>query len=51
MKGPTYEQGTRLQAAAGLHHLLANHLHVLVNNPSPPHVSGAYLPPSSSLKR
>ncbi|KAH9978061.1 hypothetical protein BGW80DRAFT_1165973 [Lactifluus volemus] len=29
MKGPTYEQGTRLQAAAGLHHLLANHLHVL----------------------
>jgi hypothetical protein len=36
MKGPSYEQGTRLQAAAGLHHLLANHLHVLVNNPLPP---------------
>ncbi|KAH9045681.1 hypothetical protein EDB85DRAFT_1853257 [Lactarius pseudohatsudake] len=29
MKGPTYEQGTRLQAAAGLHHLMANHWHVL----------------------
>ena len=49
MKGPSYEQGTRLQAAAGLHHLLANHLHVLVNNPFPRR--GAYLPPSSSLKR
>ena len=30
MKGPSYEQGTRLQAAAGLHHLMANHWHVLV---------------------
>ncbi|KAI0254286.1 hypothetical protein BJV78DRAFT_66134 [Lactifluus subvellereus] len=29
MKGPSYEQGTRLQAAAGLHHLMANHWHVL----------------------
>jgi hypothetical protein len=35
MKGPSYEHGTRLQAAAGLHHLMANHWHVLVNNPSP----------------
>ncbi|KAH9077450.1 hypothetical protein EDB83DRAFT_2217554 [Lactarius deliciosus] len=25
----SYEQGTRLQAAAGLHHLMANHWHVL----------------------
>jgi hypothetical protein len=31
MKGPSYEQGTRLQAAAGLHHLMANHWHVLVS--------------------
>jgi len=30
MKGPSYEQGTRLQASAGLHHLMANHWHVLV---------------------
>ena len=30
LKGPSYEQGTRLQAAAGLHHLMANHWHVLV---------------------
>lgn len=30
MKGPSYEQGTRLQAAAGLHHLMGNHWHVLV---------------------
>ncbi|KAI0269254.1 hypothetical protein BC834DRAFT_951458 [Gloeopeniophorella convolvens] len=29
MKGPSYEQGTRLQASAGLHHLMANHWHVL----------------------
>ena len=31
MKGPSYEQGTRLQASAGLHHLMANHWHVLVS--------------------
>ncbi len=30
MKGPSYEQGTRMQAAAGLHYLMANHWHVLV---------------------
>ncbi|KAI0049590.1 hypothetical protein FA95DRAFT_1488816 [Auriscalpium vulgare] len=29
LKGPNYEQGTRLQAAAGLHHLMGNHWHVL----------------------
>ncbi|KAI9510445.1 hypothetical protein F5148DRAFT_1010917 [Russula earlei] len=29
MKGPSYEQGTRLQASAGLHHLMANHWHIL----------------------
>ncbi|ETW84350.1 hypothetical protein HETIRDRAFT_313056 [Heterobasidion irregulare TC 32-1] len=29
MKGPTYEQGTRLQAASGLHHMIGNHWHVL----------------------
>ena len=43
MKGPSYEQGTRLQAAAGLHHLMANHWHVLVRacvpNPNPPSLS------------
>lgn len=30
LKGPTYEQGTRLQAASGLHHLIGNHWAVLV---------------------
>jgi hypothetical protein len=30
LKGPSYEAGTRLQAAAGLHHLIGNHWHVLV---------------------
>lgn len=30
LKGPTYETGTRLQAASGLHHLIGNHWHVLV---------------------
>jgi hypothetical protein len=30
LKGPTYEAGTRLQAASGLHHLIGNHWHVLV---------------------
>jgi hypothetical protein len=44
MKGPSYEQGTRLQAAAGLHHLMANHWHVLVNNSSPWHRRGAAYP-------
>ncbi|KZV69144.1 hypothetical protein PENSPDRAFT_743995 [Peniophora sp. CONT] len=29
LKGPTYEQGTRLQAASGLHHLIGNHWAVL----------------------
>uniref|UniRef100_A0A0W0F8K1 IMD domain-containing protein n=1 Tax=Moniliophthora roreri TaxID=221103 RepID=A0A0W0F8K1_MONRR len=29
LKGPTYETGTRLQAASGLHHLIGNHYHVL----------------------
>ncbi|KAG6334153.1 hypothetical protein ID866_4941 [Astraeus odoratus] len=29
LKGPTYETSTRLQAAAGLHHLIGNHWHVL----------------------
>ncbi|KAG1892700.1 hypothetical protein F4604DRAFT_1564956 [Suillus subluteus] len=29
LKGPTYEAGTRLQAASGLHHLIGNHWHVL----------------------
>ncbi|KAF5370013.1 hypothetical protein D9758_001265 [Tetrapyrgos nigripes] len=29
LKGPTYETGTRLQAASGLHHLFGNHYHVL----------------------
>ena len=30
LKGPNYESGTRLQAAAGLHHLMSNHFHVMV---------------------
>lgn len=30
LKGPTYEAGTRLQAAAGVHHLTSNLWHVLV---------------------
>jgi hypothetical protein len=30
LKGPTYEAGTRLQAASGLHHLIGNHWHLLV---------------------
>jgi hypothetical protein len=30
LKGPSYEAGTRLQAASGLHHLIGNHWHVLV---------------------
>ncbi|PPQ81315.1 hypothetical protein CVT24_001337 [Panaeolus cyanescens] len=29
LKGPTYEAGTRLQAASGLHHLIGNLWHVL----------------------
>ncbi|KAJ7638607.1 hypothetical protein FB45DRAFT_406745 [Roridomyces roridus] len=29
LKGPTYEAGTRLQAASGLHHLIGNQWHVL----------------------
>ncbi|KAI0722953.1 hypothetical protein C8Q76DRAFT_793945 [Earliella scabrosa] len=29
LKGPTYESGTRMQAAAGLHHLMSNHFHVM----------------------
>ncbi|KAF8204945.1 hypothetical protein BJ912DRAFT_1018192 [Pholiota molesta] len=29
LKGPTYEAGTRLQAAAGMHHLTSNLWHVL----------------------
>ncbi|KAF8845710.1 hypothetical protein BDN67DRAFT_293231 [Paxillus ammoniavirescens] len=29
LKGPSYEAGTRLQAASGLHHLISNHWHVL----------------------
>ncbi|KAJ8086364.1 hypothetical protein PM082_005187 [Marasmius tenuissimus] len=29
LKGPSYESGTRLQAASGLHHLIGNHYHVL----------------------
>ncbi|KAJ7283864.1 hypothetical protein C8J57DRAFT_1498865 [Mycena rebaudengoi] len=29
LKGPSYEAGTRLQAASGLHHLIGNHWHVL----------------------
>jgi len=30
LKGPTYETGSRLQAAAGVHHLIGNLWHVLV---------------------
>jgi hypothetical protein len=30
LKGPTYEVGTKLQAASGLHHLMGNHWHILV---------------------
>lgn len=30
LKGPSYEAGTRLQAGSGLHHLIGNHMHVLV---------------------
>ncbi|KAH9853710.1 hypothetical protein C2E23DRAFT_754191 [Lenzites betulinus] len=29
LKGPEYESGTRMQAAAGLHHLMSNHFHVM----------------------
>ncbi|KAI9001244.1 hypothetical protein BD414DRAFT_404376 [Trametes punicea] len=29
LKGPSYESGTRIQAAAGLHHLMSNHFHVM----------------------
>ncbi|KAG6833784.1 hypothetical protein H0H87_001216 [Tephrocybe sp. NHM501043] len=29
LKGPSYDAGTRLQAASGLHHLIGNHWHVL----------------------
>ncbi|KAJ7276178.1 hypothetical protein B0H12DRAFT_1083957 [Mycena haematopus] len=29
LKGPSYEAGTRLQAASGFHHLIGNHWHVL----------------------
>lgn len=31
LKGPTYEAGTRLQAASGVHHLIGNLWHVLVS--------------------
>ncbi|KAF9046037.1 hypothetical protein BDZ89DRAFT_1099452 [Hymenopellis radicata] len=31
LKGPSYEAGTRLQAASGLHHLIGNHWHVLAD--------------------
>ncbi|THH33764.1 hypothetical protein EUX98_g388 [Antrodiella citrinella] len=31
LKGPTYESGTRLQAASGLHHLMGNHWHLLAD--------------------
>jgi len=31
LKGPTYEAGTRLQAASGMHHLIGNLWHVLVS--------------------
>lgn len=30
LKGPSYESGSRLQAAAGVHHLIGNLWHVLV---------------------
>ena len=33
LKGPTYESGTRLQAASGLHHLMSNHFIILVCYP------------------
>ncbi|KAI0080744.1 hypothetical protein K474DRAFT_1657576 [Panus rudis PR-1116 ss-1] len=29
LKGPTYEAGTRFQAASGLHHLMGNHWHLM----------------------
>ncbi|KAL1946672.1 hypothetical protein VTO73DRAFT_14776 [Trametes versicolor] len=29
LKGPDYESGTRMQVAAGLHHLMSNHFHVM----------------------
>ncbi|KAL4241481.1 Protein IVY1 [Abortiporus biennis] len=29
LKGPSYEAGTRLQAASGLHHLMGNHWHLM----------------------
>ncbi|KAG6378485.1 hypothetical protein JVT61DRAFT_12745 [Boletus reticuloceps] len=32
LKGPSYEAGTRLQAASGLHHLIGNHWHVLAES-------------------
>jgi len=32
LKGPSYDSGTRLQAASGLHHLIGNHWHVLVRH-------------------
>ncbi|KAL1676449.1 hypothetical protein EV122DRAFT_216242 [Schizophyllum commune] len=31
LKGPSYEAGTRLLAASGLHHLMGNHWHVLAD--------------------
>jgi hypothetical protein len=31
LKGPTYEAGTRLQAASGMHHLMGNLWHILVS--------------------
>lgn len=31
LKGPDYESGTRMQVAAGLHHLMSNHFHVMVS--------------------
>ncbi|KAF4602297.1 hypothetical protein EYR40_005502 [Pleurotus pulmonarius] len=32
LKGPSYEAGTRMQAASGLHHLIGNQWHVLAEN-------------------
>lgn len=31
LKGTSYEAGSRMQAASGLHHLMGNHWHVLVS--------------------
>ena len=39
LKGPSYETGTRLQAAAGVHHLIGNLWHVLVSAPVSPELA------------